>query len=107
MAFGDHLSRMDAAIVTHLTDGKGEYISGPASEYIAGSSSIPDVPYLLDRDYQIYDDNQLPQVITTISIPSNAIERSRAGDRFIVGGKEWKIHQTLEDDGHWRRLYVS
>ena len=99
MSFGDHLSRMDAAIVTHLTDGQGVYI--------AGATSIPDTPYLLDRDYQIYDDNQLPQVINTISIPSSVIDKSRAGDRFVVGGKEWKIHQTLEDDGHWRRLYVS
>jgi hypothetical protein len=99
MAFGDHLSRMDAAIINHLRDGDGTYI--------AGASTLTDVPYLLDRDYQTYDENQLPQIITTISIPSSTIERSRSSDRFIANGKEWKVHQTLEDDGHWRRLYVS
>lgn len=100
MSFADHLSRMDAAIVTHLTDGQGVYHEG--------ATVLPNIPYLIDRDYQIYDDNQLPQVVTSLSIPSSTVIKSRAGDRFTAAdGKVWKIHQTLEDDGHWRRLYVS
>jgi hypothetical protein len=96
----DLMGQLDSAVSEHLKDGDGVYRpqSGVQMEH---------VPFFLDRDYQTYDENQLPQIVSTISIPSSTIAKSRTGDVFITSGREWKIHQTLEDDGNWRRLYVS
>ena len=99
MRFQDHLDRLDGAVMTHLADGVGDYQGAAANA--AG------IPYMLDHGFEVYDDDQVAMHVTTISVHVGDVVTSRQGDQFVTPSQTWTVQQTLEDDGHIRRLWVS
>jgi len=100
MSFGDQLDRLDAAVESHLSDGACRYVT-------AGGTVIDNVPYLLDRDFEVQEDDQVALRVTTISVRVSRVSKSGRGDTITAAGRTWNVQQTLEDDGSWRRLYVT
>lgn len=100
MSFGDHLNRLNEAVVKHLSDGLATYTptSGPA---------LLEVPYQLDLSFEIYDQDQVAMRVATILVPVERVPESRQGDTVAVPGRAWRVQQVLEDDGQWRRVWVS
>ncbi|MES3674606.1 hypothetical protein QC589_01480 [Halomonas elongata] len=99
MSFQDHLDRLDEAVMTHLSDG--------TCDYQGSSSSASGVRYMLDHDFEVYDENQVAMHVTTVSVHVNDVATSRQGDQIVTPSRSWTVQQILEDDGHLRRLWVS
>lgn len=100
MSFNDHLDRLDEAVESHLSDGTCRYET-------SGGTVIEDVPYILDRDFEAQDNDEVALRVTTISVRSSRVSSSEFGDVITAGGRAWKVQEILEDDGQWRRLYVT
>jgi len=98
--FGDHLSRLNEAVVTHLCDGLCSYVPS-----IGGP--LLDVPYQLDLSYEVYDQDQVAMKVATVLVPVESVAVSKRGDTITLPNRTWTVQQTLEDDGEWRRLWVS
>lgn len=101
MAFFDqYANRLNEAVVKHLTDGLCTYTpaSGPA---------LLAVPYQLDLSHEVYDQDQVAMRVATILLPVERVPESRQGDTVAVPGRTWRVQQVLEDDGQWRRVWVS
>ncbi|ATH77790.1 hypothetical protein CLM76_09380 [Vreelandella venusta] len=101
MAFFDqYASRLDEAAMQHLSDGHATYTaaSGPA---------LLEVPYQLDLSHEVYDQDQVAMRVATILLPVERVPESRQGDTVAVPGRTWRVQQVLEDDGQWRRVWVS
>lgn len=62
---------------------------------------------VLDRDYEVLQDDQLARRVTVIAVQVAQIPESARGDTIERDGRMWRVHQTLEDDGHERVLEVS
>lgn len=100
MSFSALINRLDGAVMQHLSDGTCSYQGVSFLSENAG--------YILDQDHEVYDDNQVAQRVTTVCIEVKHLpSASRIGDQIITAGRTWKVQQTLEDDGHLRRLYVT
>lgn len=99
--FGDHINRLDEAVMQHLSDGTCTY-QGTATNGV-------EVPYMLERDVQLYDDEGPARIATTIEVQVSAIGdgRSRQGDRVITPSRTWTVQQVIKDDGHWRTMEVT
>lgn len=98
--FGDHLSRLNEAVITHLSDGLCTYSR-------ATGGSVLGVPYQLDLSYEVYDQDQVAMRVATILVPVEHVETSKQGDTITLTSRTWTVQQNLEDDGAWRRLWVS
>lgn len=100
MSFNDHLDRLDEAVESHLSDGTCRYET-------SGGTVIENVPYILDRDFEAQDADQVALRVTTISVRPSRVSSSAFGDTITAAGHVWKVQEILEDDGQWRRLYVT
>lgn len=101
MAFFDqYASRLNEAAMQHLSDGQATYTpsSGPA---------LLEVPYQLDLSHEVYDQDQVAMRVATILLPVERVPESRQGDTIALPGRTWRVQQVLEDDGQWRRVWVS
>lgn len=97
--FADHLDRLDEAVMTHLGDGHCDY-------HGRGFTAVG-IDYILDRDFDVQDENQVARYDTTISVLVSAVATSRQGDTIATPDRQWTVQELLEDDGRWRRLWVS
>lgn len=99
MSFSDHSRRLDDAVMIHLGDG--------LCTYQARAGVIPGATHMLDRDFEVYGEDQVAMRVTTISVRCTEVTKSAQGDRVVTPSRAWTVQQVLEDDGHWRRLWVS
>lgn len=99
MSFSDHADRLDEAVMRHLGDGPCTY---QGSGFVAQGA-----PHILDRDWEVYDENQVAMRVTTVSVWASSVPESRQGDQVITADRTWTVQQILEDDGYMRRLWVS
>jgi hypothetical protein len=100
MSFGDHLNRLNEAVVNHLTDGLCTYQP-------KGGAALVEIPYQLDLSHEVYDQDQVAMRVATILVPVERVPSSGQGDTIALSNRTWTVQQTLEDDGYWRRLWVS
>lgn len=101
MAFFDqYANRLNEAVVNHLSDGLATYTpaNGPA---------LLEVPYQLDLSFEIYDQDQVAMRVATILVPVDQVATSGQGDTIALPNRTWRVQQVLEDDGQWRRVWVS
>ena len=80
--------------------------AGDLADY-AGSTTASQVPVILDRDFEVYDEDQVAMRVTTISVQVSQVPTSRQSDSIALPGRTWTVQQILEDDGFIRRLWVS
>lgn len=120
MSFADLNRRLNEAVMTHLSDDLADY------EH-QGAVTASQIRVILDRDYEVYDENQVAMHIATVSVMVQDVPRSQQGDVIIMPADGWlssrywgnpdfwaevpkqrrRVQQILEDDGHMRRLWVS
>lgn len=81
--------------------------AGKLAVYQGSESSSPELYVVLDRGYEVYDQDQVAMHVTTISVLVADVATSRQGDAIAVPGRTWTVQQILEDDGFERRLWVS
>lgn len=81
--------------------------AGKLAAYQGSESSSPELYVVLDRGYEVYDQDQVAMHVTTISVLVADVATSRQGDAISVPGRTWTVQQILEDDGFERRLWVS
>jgi len=86
--------------MTHLSDGLCTY--QPA----VGAATL-EVPYQLDLSYEVYDQDQVAMRVATVLVPVEKVAASKQGDQIVLPDRTWTVQQSLEDDGDWRRLWVS
>ncbi|CAM9358905.1 unnamed protein product [Ectocarpus sp. 12 AP-2014] len=98
--FGDHLGRLNEAVIAHLSDGLCAYT-------LISGAQLLDVPYQLDLDYEVYDQDQLARRVRSILVPVERVPGSSQGDQIVTLNRTWMVEEILEDDGYWRRLWVS
>lgn len=92
-----------------------------------GVVTAPQIRVILDRDFEIYDENQVPMHVATISVMVTDVPHSQQGDEIVMPADNWlsaryweiddfwaqvpkqrrRVQQVLEDDGFIRRLWVS
>lgn len=80
--------------------------AGDLADY-TGSATASQIPVILDRDFEVMDEDQVAMRVTTISVQVSLVATSRQGDSIALPGRTWTVQQILEDDGHIRRLWVS
>lgn len=80
--------------------------AGDPGDY-QGAVTAPDIMVVLERDFEVYDDNQIAMRVITISVLIADVAESRQGDTIATNGRTWTVQQVLTDDGHVRRLWVS
>ncbi|MED5558304.1 MAG: hypothetical protein VYB70_08995 [Pseudomonadota bacterium] len=81
--------------------------AGTLAAYQGSESSNPELYVVLDRGYEVYDQDQVAMHVTTISVLVTDVATSRQGDTIALPGRTWTVQQILEDDGFERRLWVS
>ncbi len=98
--FARATARANRVFMDRLTDGTATYtpVSGPA---------LLEVPYQLDLSHEVYDQDQVAMRVATILIPVECVSESRQGDTVALPDRTWRVQQVLEDDGQWRRVWVS
>lgn len=84
--------------MSHLADGTCTY---------RGATLTEDIAYILEHDFEVYDDDQVAMRVTTVSVWSSEIGKTSMGDTIETPDRTWRVQQILEDDGHVRRLWVS
>lgn len=99
MSFADLTGRLDEAVMQHLGDGLCTY---QGAAFIA-----QDIDHILDRDHEVYGEDQVAMRVTSISVLVSDVPTSRQGDTIATAARTWNVQQVLEDDGHLRRLYVT
>lgn len=80
--------------------------AGDPADY-AGSTTASQILVILDRDFEVQDEDQVAMRVVTISVMVADVATSRQGDTIVLPGRTWTVQQILEDDGHTRRLWVS
>lgn len=80
--------------------------AGDLADY-TGSTTASQVPVILDRDFEVMDEDQVAMRVITISVQVSDVASSRQGDTVTLGARTWTVQQILEDDGFIRRLWVS
>lgn len=101
MSWDQLVGQMDDAIMQHVRDGTCTYQGTLATG--------TEVPYLLERDIEVFDEQGPAGLATTIQLQVSAIGggRSRQGDSIVTSDRAWKVQRVLKDDGHWRVLEVT
>jgi|GEM_PF-1762769 hypothetical protein len=62
---------------------------------------------VLDRNYEVYDDDQIARRVTVIAVLVAQVPVSERRDTIERDGQTWQVHQVLDDDGFERVLEVS
>ena len=98
--FGQYANRLNEAVVNNLSDGLCTYQP-------KGGAALVEIPYQLDLSHEVYDQDQVAMCVATILVPVERVAASGQGDTIALANRTWTVQQTLEDDGYWRRLWVS
>ena len=61
---------------------------------------------VLDRDYELFDEDQVAIRVSVMSIEVQQVPESQQGDVIIRPGERWTVGPTIEDDGHMRVVRV-
>lgn len=96
--FGRALERLNQVGMARLADSVGDY---------AGASTATGIALMIDRDFEVYNEDQVAMRVVTISVLVSDVPTSRQGDTIATTERAWTVQQILEDDGHMRRLWVS
>lgn len=99
--FDQHAHRLNRAVVDHLCDGLCTYHPAAPGGMVTG------IPYQLDLSFEVYDQDQVAMRVATVLVPVDRVAASRQGDRIELPERTWTVQQIIEDDGQWRRLWVS
>ena len=99
MGFSDHMASLDLAVMTHLGDG--------LCDYQGADVTASGIEHIFDEAFEVYDENQIPMRVRTISVLVADVSESKSQDTIVLPGRTWTVQQILEDDGHIRRLWVS
>lgn len=88
-------------------DVMGASLGDGLCSYESAAGTVPDIHYQLNRAHQLYDQHGVAQLVTSVNLRADLLPASsRRGDRVVTPGRTWTVEQTLEDDGHFRLLYV-
>jgi len=102
MSFTDLNHRLTEAVMDHLHDtGVCVY---------TGETLLTGVDYILDHEFEVFDQDQVAQYVSAISVKVDQVPCSRQGDTITTPttpGITWTVQQTLEDDGYLRVLMVT
>lgn len=99
MPFDDYADRLNEAVMSYLGDGIGTY---------RGSGfTVMEARYILDRDFEVYDEDQVAMRVTSLTVEVTAVPSSRQGDSLTTADQTWTVQQILNDDGQLRRLWVT
>ncbi|SDF72720.1 hypothetical protein SAMN05216571_101409 [Onishia taeanensis] len=81
--------------------------AGDPADYVGDAFTAEGIMVVIDRDWTVYDQDQLPMSVNTISVMLADVPTSSREDTITIGEKTWKVWRILEDDGHVRRLEVG
>ncbi|WP_339118564.1 hypothetical protein [Halomonas sp. BMC6] len=81
--------------------------AGVAVDYQGAGFAAHGVHAIKDDSHEVYDQDQVAMRVTTISVQCADVPSSKQGDQIVMPSRTWTVQQTLEDDGHVRRLWVS
>lgn len=81
--------------------------AGDLVDYQGNGYTASGVLAIKDDSFEVYDQDQIAMRVTTISVQSADVPTSRQGDRIATPSRTWTVQETLDDDGHVRRLWVS
>lgn len=81
--------------------------AGALAAYHGSEASAPELHAVVDKGFEVYDQDQVAMRVTTISVRVADVATSRQGDTIALPGRTWTVQQILEDDGYERRLWVS
>ena len=101
--------------------------AGDAADYQGQGFTVEQLQAVIERDFVIYDQDQLPQRVVAIEVQVADVPRSHQGDTVVTLADDWRdkrlwayddywsqapkrtwtVQQILEDDGLIRRLYVT
>ena len=81
--------------------------AGDPVDYQGNGYTANGVLAIKDDSFEVYDQDQVSMRVTTISVQCTDVPTSRQGDRIVSPSRTWTVQETLEDDGHVRRLWVS
>lgn len=93
-------ARANRVMMDRLSDGLCTYT-------LASGAQLLEVPYQLDLDHEVYDQDQVAMRRPTVLVPVERVPTTEQGDLIITPTRTWTAQQVLEDDGYWRRIYVS
>lgn len=93
-------ARANRVMMDRLSDGLCTYTTASAAQLLA-------VPYQLDLSYEVYDQDQIAMRVTTVLLPADRVPETKQGDLIVTPTRTWKAQQVVEDDGQWRRVWVS
>jgi hypothetical protein len=100
MAFFDqYASRLNEAVVKHLTDGLCTY-------HPATGPDVLDVPYQFDNEFEVIDENGIGRRVKTLLLPVAVVGDVDRRAEFTVSGKRWRYNGPVEDDGAFVRIEV-
>lgn len=98
--FARATARANRVFMDRLSDGLATYT--PAT-----GTAILNVPYQLDLEYEVYDQDQLARRVRTVLLPVEHVPATAEGDQIVTPPRTWRVETILEDDGYWRRVWVS
>lgn len=81
--------------------------AGDPAEYRGQLAGHPATHVIVEHGFEVYDENQVAMRVTTVSVLVADVLNSRQGDEIVTEKRTWRVQQTLEDDDHVRRLWVS
>lgn len=98
--FARATARANRVFMDRLSDGNATYTptSGPA---------LLAVPYQLDLSFEMYDPEGMARRVTTILLPVALVPHSALGDQVVTPARTYHVEQVIEDDGDWRRVWVT
>lgn len=67
---------------------------------------VAGITAVLDRDYELIDDDQMAIRVSVMSIEVAQVPTSTEGDVITRQGQRWHVGPTIEDDGHMRVVRV-
>ncbi|XKE45749.1 hypothetical protein LG302_00990 [Halomonas organivorans] len=81
--------------------------AGDPADYQGAEVTAEGIQVVIDRDWEVYDQDQVAMRVTTISVLVTDVPTSKQGDQIVLPSRTWTVQQILEDDAHERRLWVS
>lgn len=69
--------------------------------------TVTGVEAVLDRNYEVFDEDGVSRRVTVMSVPVAQVPYSDNGDTIVRAGEYWQVTNTLDDDGHERVLQVT
>lgn len=98
--FGDHLNRLNEAVINHLSDGLCTYHPGAGGD-------VTGVPYQLNLSYETFDEQDFTVRVTALTVPKGQVGDVDRRDEFTVGERRWRYGRLLEDDGAFVTIEVT